>query len=168
MEIPKRLYPVKVFTATHAIEGVHQPMGSFMIALNDMDNVCFAVNEATFTPLAVQTVLRPVSVPEAVANKNDILFICMLDDTLQSELTLLKRVAQIISYTPAFALRGDFHLGAEAQTRDMLDTFRGQFQPVTDVTIFPLIETRVPIERQQSMVVVNTHAIQLYHPQATG
>ena len=168
MEIPKRLYPVQVYTATHVIEGEHQPVGSFMNAINEADNVCFAVNEATFTPLAAQTMLRPVSVPEVVVNKHNILFICLLDDTLQGELNMLKRVQRVIAYTSAFALRGDFHLGAEAQTRDMVDTFRGEFQPLTDVTIFPLIETRVNIVREQSMVIVNALAIQIYHPEVTS
>jgi hypothetical protein len=168
MEIPKRLYPVRVFTATHVMQGVHQPVGSFMNALNDADSICFAVNDATFEPLAARSMLRPVSVPEAVVNKHDILFICLLDDTLQNELNMLKRVERLIAYTPAFALRGDFHLGAEAQTRDMVDAFRGQFQPVTDVTIFPLIETNVDISRQESLVIVNTHALSPYHPDVTS
>ena len=168
MEIPKRLYPVRVYTATHAIEGMHQPAGSFMNAINEADNVCFAVNDATFQPLSAQSMLRPATVPEAVVNKHDILFICFSDDTLQNELNMLRRVERVIAYTPAFALRGDFHLGAEAQTRDMVDTFRGQFQPLTDVTIFPLIETNVSIPRNESMVIVNTLAIPLYHPEVTS
>ena len=168
MEIPKRLYPVRVLTATHVIEGLHQPAGSFMNAINDEDNVCFAVNDATFQPLSAQSMLRPATVPEAVVRKHDILFICLLDDTLQNELSMLKRVARVIAYTSVFALRGDFHLGAEAQTRDMVDTFRGQFQPLTDVTVFPLIETNVSIPRNESMIIVNTRAIPLYHPEVTS
>jgi hypothetical protein len=168
MEIPKRLYQVRVYTATHVIEGMHQPAGSFMNAINEADNVCFAVNDATFQPLSAQSMLRPTTVPEAVVNKYDILFICFSDDTLQNEINMLRRVERVIAYTPAFALRGDFHLGAEAQTRDMVDTFRGQFQPLTDVTIFPLIETNVSIPRNESMVIVNARAIPLYHPEVTS
>ena len=164
MEITRRSYPVQVLTSTHEITGNYQPIGQFMNAINNPASTCFPLDGATYLPLAPGVTLRSISVPQLTVIKPDIQFICFQDDTLQNELHMLQRVARMIVYTPAFALRGEVHLGAEDQLHDMLDTLRGQFQPLTDATIFPLHETRASVKRQQALIVVNTRAIQLYHP----
>jgi hypothetical protein len=164
MEITRQAYPVQVLTATHEVTGTYQPIGQFMNAINNPGSTCFPLHEASYTPLATGVTLRSISVPQLTVGKNDIQFICFQDDTLKNELHMLKRVARMILYTPAFALRGEVHLGVEDQPHDMLDTLRGQFQPLTDATIFPLHETRASVKRQHSLIVVNTQAIHLYHP----
>jgi hypothetical protein len=167
MEITRRSYPVQVFTATHRIEGIFEPVGNFMNAINNPESTCFPMSNATFTPLASGKALRSISVPEVVVNKADIVYVCFQDDTVQKEMNIFKRVARMVVYTPGFAVRGDFHLGVEDQTRDMLDTLRGQFQPLTDVTVFPLIEAQVSIDRQHDLILLNTQKVQLYHPDIT-
>jgi hypothetical protein len=167
MEITRRSYPVQVITTTHAITGIYQPIGNFMVAINNPDSTCLPLSEATFTPLATGAPLRSITVPEATVNKRDILFVCFPDDTVQRELNMFKRVARLIAYTPAFVLRAEFHLGAEDQVGEMLDTLRGQFQPLTDVTIFPLLELQVSLDRQHDLVVINSQAITIYHAETT-
>lgn len=166
MEITRRSYPVQVFTATHQAEGLYQPIGNMMTIVNDQEVICFELRDATLTPLAAGAALRPIAVPRLVVNKKDILFVAMMDDTLRKELNMLRRVERIIAYLPSFVLRGEFHLGAEQQLSDMLDTLPGVFQPITAATLFPLIETPVRVQRDHDLVVLNTRAIQFYHAEA--
>jgi hypothetical protein len=168
MEITRRSYLVDLFTATHKIEGVFQPVGDILISLNNAEQAYVPLSEATFTPLDPESPLRPASVPQVVVSKEDLIFACLRDEDVVEEIRMLRRVERIIVYTAAFALRGEFHLGVEQRIPDMLDTMRGHLQPITDVTVFPLIQTKVAIPRKQRLVLLNTHAVQMYHPETTS
>lgn len=164
MEITRRSYLTEVFTDTYKIEGTYQPIGQFMTAINKPDSVCLELTDASFTPLRPGSALRTIGHPQVIVNKGDVHFMGFKDDSILDDLNMLKRVIRAIAYTPAFVLRGDFHIGAEDQFVDMLDSLRGDFQPLTDVTVFPLIETQVGVARQHALVFLNTRAIELYHP----
>jgi hypothetical protein len=164
MEIERRAYPVKVYTATHEVRGIHTPIGNLLTAINN-EGVCFEMTDVTYTPLAPNAVLRPISVPQAVLHQDEILFIAFEEEGIAEDLTMLKRVDRLIIYTASFVLRGEMHLGAEDQIRDMLDTIRGRFQPLTEATIFPVVETQVRVSPDCDLVLLNTTSIQFYHPE---
>jgi hypothetical protein len=167
MQIARRTYPVTVYTQARQIEGVYQAIGQFMTAINDPDSTCLVMDDATLTMLSPRVALRPVSVPQLVVNKDDVQFISFADQTVQNEAVMLKRVARVVAYTSAFVLRGNAHIGAEDSVRDLLDTLKGTFQPLTEAMVYPLIETRVSVPREHDLIVVNARAIQLYHPDPT-
>ena len=70
-----------------------------------------------------------------------------------------------IIYLPHFVVRGEFHLGTEDRFHDALDAWRGQFQPVTSATLYPLDEIQGSVRKTHDLMIVNTSAIQLYHPE---
>jgi hypothetical protein len=139
-------------------------MGALLADINDPEKGDFYLTEATFTTLAQDSKFPPVSVPEVVVRKLDTIFFYFEDESADEQFRLLNRTEKVIVYTATFALRGNFHLGAEQKIRDMFDTMRGDFQPMTDVTIFPLLQPRTAIPREQKMLLINTENIQLYHP----
>lgn len=165
MEIERRAYPIKVYTATHEVRGIHTPIGNLLTAINN-EGVCFEITDATYTPLAPNAALRPISVPQAILHKDEILFIAFDEEGVAEDLTMLKRVDRLIIYTASFVLRGEIHLGAEDQIRDMLDTMRGRFQPLTETTVFPVVETQIRVDPNYDLVLLNTTSIQLYHPES--
>ncbi|MBN1642083.1 MAG: hypothetical protein JXA09_12690 [Anaerolineae bacterium] len=167
MEVRRRSYPVDLYTATHHVAGVYDPIGSFAIAINAPDTICFSLADATFAPLLRGAPLRAISVPRLTVNKAQILFITFQDDTVQQESAILRRVERTIVYMPGFVLRGGLHLGAEDQINDVFDTLHGDFQPLTEATIYPLREIQADLRREHDLVMINTRAIQHYHPEAT-
>jgi hypothetical protein len=164
MELIQHAYPVKLFTSTRKFNGIYQPMGALLGDINDPEKGDFYLTEATFTALSQDSKFPPVSLPEVVVRKHDTIFFYFEDESADEQFRLLARVEKVVVYTAAFALQGNFHLGAEQRVRDMFDTMRGDFQPMTDVTIFPLFQPRTEIPRKQKMLLINTNRIQLYHP----
>lgn len=164
MEIERRAYPIKVYTATHEVRGIHKPIGNLLTAINN-EGICFEMTDVTYTPLSPNAALRPISVPQAILHKDEILFIAFEEESVAEDLTMLKRVERLIIYTASFVLRGDMHLGAEDQVRDLLDSIRGRFQPLTEATVFPVVETQTRVEPDYDLVLLNTTRIQLYHPE---
>jgi hypothetical protein len=168
MDIARRAYAIELYTMVYKVEGVFQPLGDLLEDINSPERACFYMSDLTFTPLDPGSRLPPLSVPEAGFSKRDVLLVCFKDENVVDELHLLRRVERLIVYTPAFALRGNMHLGVEQHIRDMLDTMRGRFQPMTEVTLFPLIDTQVDIPRAQSILLLNTDLVQVYYPEITG
>ncbi|MBN1584336.1 MAG: hypothetical protein JXA89_26755 [Anaerolineae bacterium] len=164
MEMIHHAYPVTLFTATRKFEGTYQPMGALLGDINDPEKGDFYITDATFTAIAQDSKFPPVSVPEVVVRKHDTLFFYFEDESVEEQFRLLTRVENVVVYTATFALRGNFHLGAEQKIRDMFDTMRGDFQPMTDVTIFPLVQPRIVIPREQKMLLISTKNILFYHP----
>ncbi len=166
MEFVRQSYPMELFSATRRFEGIYEPTGALFDDVNNPSKGDFALSKATCTVLSPDSLLSPVSLPEVVVRKHDVIFFYFKDESAHDKFRLLARTEKIVVYTATFALRGDFHLGVEQRVRDMFDTMRGDFQPMTDVTIFPLIKTQVPIPRQLKMAFINIKNIQLYHPLA--
>jgi len=168
MQIERKSYPVELYTATHKFEGTYQPIGHLIDDINDADKVTIPLLDATFSPLASDARMRPVSVPAVSVSRDEVLFVYFKEEQVADELRMLKRTEPAILYTASFALRGDVHIGAEQQFRDMFDTMRGHFQALTDVTIFPLIETQVSVPRQAKLLLFDITNVLLYHPEVTS
>ncbi len=164
MEMLRQSYPVEMFTRTRHFAGTFEPLGALLDDINDPNKGDLYLSQATFTPLESGSQFGPVAVPEVIVRKHDVIFFYFKDKSAHDKFRLLARVEQIVVYTNMAALKGYFHLGVEQRPRDMFDTMRGDFQAMTDVTIFPLIKTQVAIPRQIDMLMINSRNILFYHP----
>lgn len=164
MEFVRQSYPMEFFSAARRFEGIYEPMGALLDDINSASKGDFFLSKATSTMLSPDSLLSPVSLPEVIIRKQDVVFFYFKDESAHDKFRLLTRTEKIVVYTATFALRGNFHLGVEQRVRDMFDTMRGDFQPMTDITIFPLIKTHVSIPRQLKMAFINIKNIQMYHP----
>ncbi len=165
MVVTRRWYRVEVFTSTFSLQGTYAPIGRMLDALNREGNISFVMSDVSFTPLAPGASLRTISVPSLTLNKDEILFFAFGEGASVEELMLRKRVERAIIYLPRFVVRGEFHLGTEDRFHDVLDAWRGQFQPITSATLYPLDEMRGDIRKAHDLIIVNTGTIQLYHPE---
>lgn len=165
MVVTRRWYRVEVFTSTFSLQGTYAPVGRLLDALNREGNVSFSMSDVSFTPLAPNASLRTISVPSLTLNKQEILFFGFEEGASIEELMLRRRVERAILYLPHFVVRGELHLGTEDRFHDVLDAWRGQFQPVTSATLYPLDEIRGSVRKAHDLIIVNTSAIQLYHPE---
>lgn len=167
MVVTRRWYRIEVFTGTYSLQGTYAPIGRLLDALNREESVSFVMSDVSFTPLAPDASLRTINVPALTLNKHDILFFACEEGVALEGLMLRKRVERAIVYLPHFVVRGAFHLGTEDRFHDVLDAWRGQFQPITSVTLYPLSEVRGTVRKTHDMIILNTSAIQLYHPESS-
>jgi hypothetical protein len=168
MVVTRRWYRVKVFTNTYSVQGTYAPVGRMLDALNREGNVSFVMSDASFTPLAPDAPLRTINVPALTLNKNEISFFTFEEGASVEQLMLRRRIERAIIYVPRFVIRGEFHLGTEDRFHDVLDAWRGQFQPITSATLYPLEEIRSSVRKAHDLIIVNTGALQLYHPERQG
>jgi hypothetical protein len=164
MEIARQVYPIELYTHTRQFAGTFEPVGALMNDINDPEKGDFSLAEATFTSLDPASQLGTVAVPQVIVRKHDVIFFYFRDKSAHEKFRLMTRTEQIIVHTATFAIKGDFHLGAEQNVRDMFDTMRGDFQAMTDVTIFPLIECKLAIPHEIDLIMVNSENILFYYP----
>jgi hypothetical protein len=81
----------------------------------------------------------------------------------RESIRLLPRKEPLVAYTPVAVCRGDFHVTAEARVRDFVDTVAGYFIPVTDATIFPLVNLPAPFPLEADLMLLGRDQIQTYH-----
>jgi hypothetical protein len=168
MVVTRRWYRVEVLTDTYSLQGTYAPVGRLLDALNREENISFVMSDVSFTPLAPNASLRTINVPALTLNKNEILFFAFEQGAAPEGLMLRRRVERAIVYLPHFVARGEFHLGTEDRFHDVLDAWRGQFQPITSVTLYPLSEVRGVVRNTHDLIIINTSAIHLYHPESPG
>jgi hypothetical protein len=164
MEINRQAYPIELYTRTRRFAGTFEPVGALMNDINDPEKGDFYLTDATFTALDPASQFGTVAVPEVIVRKHDVLLFYFADKSAHEPFRLMARTEQMIVHTSTLAIKGNFHLGAEQRTRDMFDTMRGDFQAMTDVTIFPLIDTKVAVPRKIDLIMVNSANILFYHP----
>jgi hypothetical protein len=168
MVVTRRWYRVQVWTETYSLQGTYAPVGRLLDALNRQENVSFIMSDVSFVPLAPDTPLRTINVPALTLNKHEILLFTFEEGVTVEELMLRQRVERAIVYLPHFVVRGEFHLGTEDRFHDVLDAWRGQFQPITSVTLYPLGKVPGVTQRVHDLIILNTSAVQAYHPESAS
>ncbi len=160
--VSQRLYRVTLFTSTLKIEGKLEPMGDFINALNDPRRNFLPVHEATLSPLAVGNPLSASAVPQLIVNKNEAVFVILMDRNDYSNIRLLTNVARLTMYTASYAIQAEFHLGGEMRERDLLDTVTTDFVPMTKAQFFPLVPAKTSVPSQVEFALLNRRFVHSY------
>ena len=63
MDRSRRVYPVELYSATYKVEGIYQPLGALLNAINDPERGYFYLSDALLTPLHADSPLRPARMP---------------------------------------------------------------------------------------------------------
>jgi hypothetical protein len=162
--IPRRLYPVRIYTSDLIFEGQLEPLGHLFDDLNDSSKSGFLLHQAHIAPLVAGSSLRPFALEQVTVNKANFHLLYLSDADDRESLSLMIRTEMAIVYTSCFVIRGQFHMGGETRLRDFVDGLSSTFLAVSDATVYPLFQPAVDIPKSYPLVLINKHLITLYHP----
>ena len=162
--VPRRRYPVRIYTSDLILDGQLEPVGRLMDDLDDPSKTNSVLCEAQIRPLVANSDLRPFGLQEVTTNKSDFHLVYVSDADDRDGLILMKRTELMIAYTSRFVVRGRFHMGIETHLRYFADDLTGPFLPVSEAAIYPLFQPSTDIPRHYPLLLVNKHQIRLYHP----
>ncbi len=165
--VPRRQYPVRIYTSELILEGKLEPIGHLLDDLSDAAKTGFLLHEAHIGPLVANSGLRPFALEQVTADKTDFHLIYLADADDREGLTVMKRTAPMIAYTSRFVIRGHFHMGGETRLRDFVDGVIGIFVAASNVTIYPLFQPATTIPKSYPLLLVNKRQMRLYHPPAS-
>ena len=69
--VPRRLYPIRIYTSEQILEGQLEPLGHLFDDLNDSAKTGFLLHQAHIAPLVAGSSLRPFSLEQVTVNKTD-------------------------------------------------------------------------------------------------
>jgi hypothetical protein len=164
--LSQRLFRVTLLTNSLKIEGKLEPMGDFINALNDPRRSYLPVHEATLSPLQAGNPLSPMTLPELIVNKQELVLVAPLDRADYSGIRLLSNVARLTVYTATYAVQAEFHMGGEMRERDLLDTVTTDFVPVTRAQVFPLVAVKTTVPSPLEFALLNRRFVHAYFGEA--
>jgi hypothetical protein len=162
--VPRRRYPVRIFTSELILDGLLEPLGHLLDDLSDPSKTGLLLHQAQIRPVAANSDLRPFGLQQVTANKADFHLVYLTDADDREGLTLMQRSEPLIAYTSRFVIRGSFHMGGESRLRDFADSLTGTFLPASEATVYPLFQPSIDIPKRYPLLFINKRHVRLYHP----
>jgi hypothetical protein len=165
IELQLERYDVQILGHQFQYEGQLEPIGQALDFLNSGDRTTYPLYDVTPHPIVPSGPLKGVTRPEITVSGSELGLVFFCDADYRQRIPRLRNTEGVIAYTPHVVLRGNFHRGAEARLRDLLDTIQGTFLVMSDVSVFPIARLPAPFPQQADLLIVNRQFISLYHPE---
>jgi len=160
---PIQRHEVQILTIHFQLSGQLEAVGPVDYFINDPNRDCLALYDVRLVPLTPGGPLKPLSRPHVVVLKPRIVFLYLGSAEARTSIRTLARRELLVAYTPLAVCRGYFHMPAEANVNDFLGVTPGDLLPVTEASVFPLIELPDPFPAKADLLLVGRAYIQLYH-----
>jgi hypothetical protein len=163
MALPIQRHKVHILTASFQFSGQLEVVGALLNFINDPARDSLSLYDANLTPLTPGSPLKGIFRPHVVVRRPYVVFLCFASAETRASLQLLARHESLVAYTPIAVCRGQFHMSAEANLRDFLDTSQSGLLAVTEARLFPLVEFPAPFPTEAELLMVGRAQLQSYH-----
>ncbi len=160
---PINKFTVQILTLSFQITGQLESIGPFLEFLVDPVRDALSITDAQVLPLMPGGPLKGMTRPQISLRKPEVVFIYPLEQVAKDQVRLLARKEPYIVYTPLAILRASFHLSAEARAQDLFSTMSADFVPITEVSLFSLLDLPAPFPQKPDLLIVGRQYVQLYH-----
>lgn len=155
---------VQIVTPTLQFAGQFEFFGPPLVYLNDDARDGVVLRDVRIAALDPNSPFKGLHRPQATVRRSKVAFLHLIDPEVQAKASLLKRKERFVTYTPVAVLRGNYHMPVESQVEDFLATTMGEFLPLTDAQVFPLVPLPLPFPEHCDLLLISRRFIQMYHP----
>ena len=138
-------------------------VGVMQTFLNDEQRGIFALSAATVYGLEEGNPATSMKIPDLFVRKRDCHAIIFPMALPRDESGLLPRTERLAVYTSHYAIQGDFHMGADANVGDFIDSSKLLFVGASNVTIHPLFAPQSSLTQQGAMVFIARDSVRMHH-----
>ena len=157
----------RVFTPNFVLHGRLQPSGAaFLGWLNNVNQRTITLTDVRVTALAPNGAVSSLAQSEATLPKTSIVAIDLLEEQGQRRVQLPTQQAGALFYTERFVVRGQMYMAGDMPLRNAFNVLSGDFFPVGQAEMHPLVATRDWGERRASLLLLNRPQVDFYHPLA--
>ncbi len=160
---PIHRHPVRILTADFLFIGLLETVGPADTYINDPSRDSLSLHEAQVYPVRPGTPLASMQRPYVVVLRSNIILMYFDDADTRRSISMLTRKELLVSYTPVAVCRGYFHMPAEAKLGDFLGVVPTILLPVTETSIFPLVDMHGKFPTQSDLVLMGKQYINFYH-----
>ena len=161
-EMKRPRYKVEIVTTAFQITGEVEPVGPWIVYLNNPDRHVVPVHNARAVPIGVANTAA-IDRSLLLVNRADICLIVLLEAAARESVSMMRHVEVTISHVGPLICRSEFHMGAEVSLLTFFDDLSGHFFPATNAEVYPLVTWPRPLPRKIDMVMLNRQQVKLFY-----
>lgn len=159
-DVTRPRFNVAIITTAFQVTGQVEPIGPWVVYLNNIDRHTVPVLNARALPIgAVHG--SALERPQLYLNRADICLIALLDASAREAVTVMKTSRVAICHLGPLICRSEFHMGAEAQLITFFDDLNGHFFPVTNADVYPLVPLPAPLPHKIDLALLNRQQVKM-------
>jgi hypothetical protein len=157
-------YPLTVLMAGFQAQCQFETVGLVQTFINDEQRGVFTLNDVHLHAVDPGLSAINMALPELHILK-EVCHVLAFEEMLsQDETGLMPRAERLAVYTSHYAIQANFHMGADSNISDFIETSRLLFIAATDAQIFPLFAPRSALVQQAPLVYVAQSQVRMHHP----
>ena len=155
---------IRVYTPAYMLIGQSESTNAFLGWLNNPNKQTLDLFEVQGLSLDPNATLFNFSQPTVTIPKGQIEAIDLFSLEAQASIQLPSRTELTVLYTNRFVVQASMHPSGDMAVSNLFNVVGGDFLPVSDARLYPLVPTRkLPADHAQ-VLVVNKYSVNFYHP----
>jgi hypothetical protein len=154
---------IRIYTPAYVLIGQSESTNAFLGWLNNPNKQTLDLFEVQGLSLDPNATLVNFSQPMVTFPKGQIEAIDLVSLEAQASIQLPSRTELAVLYTDRFVVQANMHPSGDMPVSNIFNVVGGDFLPVSDARLYPLVPTRkLPTDHAQ-VLIVNKHSVNFYH-----
>lgn len=154
---------IRVYTPAYVLIGQSESSNAFLGWLNNPNKQTLDLFEVEGLSLDPNATLVNFSQPVVTLPKRQIESIDLVSPEAQASVQLTSRAELAVLYTDRFIIQANMHPSGDMPVSNIFNVVGGDFLPVSNARLYPLVPTRKLPTEHALVLVVNKHSVNFYH-----
>jgi hypothetical protein len=156
-------FVIRVYTPSYVLIGQSESSNAFLGWLNNPNKQTLDLLEVQGLSLHPNATLVNFSQPLVTLPKRQILAIDMVSPEAQASVQMSSRAELSVLYTERFVIQANLHPTGDMPVSHMFNVMGGDFFPVSNAQLHPIIPTRNLPTNSARVMIVNKSFVDFYH-----
>jgi hypothetical protein len=154
---------IRVYTPAYVLIGQSESTNAFLGWLNNPNKQTLDLFEVQGLSLDPNATLVNFSQPSATFPKRQVVAIDLVSPEAHASVQLTPRAELAVLYTDRFIIQANMHPSGDMPLSNLFNVIGGDFIPVSDARLYPLVPTRKLPTDSARVLIVNKQSINFYH-----
>jgi hypothetical protein len=156
-------FVIRVYTPSYVLIGQSESSNAFLGWLNNPNKQTLDLLEVQGLSLHPNATLVNFSQPLVTLPKRQILAIDMVSPEAQASVQMSSRAELSVLYTERFVIQANLHPTGDMPVSHMFNVMGGDFFPVSNAQLHPILPTRNLPTNSARVMIVNKSFVDFYH-----
>ena len=159
-------FVIRVYTPSYVLTGQSESNNAFLGWINNPNKQTLDLREVQGLSLDPVAILSSFAQPVVTLPKRQIVAIEMVSPEAQASVQMSPRAELAVLYTARFVIQASLHPTGDMPIGHMFNVMGGDFFPVSDVRLHPLIPTRKLPADSARVMIASKSFVDFYHARA--
>lgn len=159
-------FVIRVYTPLYVLIGQSESNNAFLGWINNPNKQTLDLMEVQGLSLDPNATLANFSQPLVTLPKSQIVAIDMVSPEAQASVQMFSRAELSVLYTERFVIQANMHPTGDMPVSNIFNVVGGDFLPVSDARLYPVIPTRELPTDYARVLIVNKSFVIFYHPRS--